>query len=125
MDLDVQLSAPLQTSLFSTLGELFWYALMASAAWLFFYVACRAAFRHRRVSRSEPTTRQVCREVGHSLRSIAVFGLVTLAIALAALAFFTLTTPSTLSKAAALICGAAVVGWLLLTFTRGRGTPRS
>jgi UDP-N-acetylmuramyl pentapeptide phosphotransferase/UDP-N-acetylglucosamine-1-phosphate transferase len=46
-------------------------------------------------------------------------------IALAALAFFTLTTPSTLSKAAALICGAAVVGWLLLTFTRGRGTPRS
>jgi UDP-N-acetylmuramyl pentapeptide phosphotransferase/UDP-N-acetylglucosamine-1-phosphate transferase len=46
-------------------------------------------------------------------------------IALAALAFFTLTTPSTLSKAAALICGAAVVGWLLLTLTRGRGAPRS
>jgi UDP-N-acetylmuramyl pentapeptide phosphotransferase/UDP-N-acetylglucosamine-1-phosphate transferase len=46
-------------------------------------------------------------------------------IALAALAFFTLFAPSILSKAAALICGAALVGWLLLTFTRGRATaPR-
>ena len=38
MDLQTRLSTPLQTSLHSTLGELFWYALLASAAWLFFYV---------------------------------------------------------------------------------------
>jgi len=63
VDLDGQLSSPFQASLCSTLGELFWYALMASAAWLFFYVAFRTAFRHRRISKNEPTARQVCREV--------------------------------------------------------------
>jgi UDP-N-acetylmuramyl pentapeptide phosphotransferase/UDP-N-acetylglucosamine-1-phosphate transferase len=46
-------------------------------------------------------------------------------IALAALAFFTLLAPGVLNKAAALACGAAVVGWLLLTFTRGRDASRS
>ena len=45
-------------------------------------------------------------------------------IALAALAFFTLAAPGLLNKAAALICGAAVVGWLLLAFARGRGAAR-
>jgi UDP-N-acetylmuramyl pentapeptide phosphotransferase/UDP-N-acetylglucosamine-1-phosphate transferase len=41
--------------------------------------------------------------------------------ALAALAFFTLAAPGLLNNAAALVCGAALVGWLLLAFARGRG----
>jgi UDP-N-acetylmuramyl pentapeptide phosphotransferase/UDP-N-acetylglucosamine-1-phosphate transferase len=42
-------------------------------------------------------------------------------IALAALAFFTLAAPGLLHDAVALISGAALVGWLLLAFARGRG----
>ena len=80
MDLNAHLHTPLQASLRSTLIELFWYALMASAVWLLFYVAFRAAFRHRRVSRGDPTARQVGREIAHSLRSITIFGLATLAM---------------------------------------------
>jgi sterol desaturase/sphingolipid hydroxylase (fatty acid hydroxylase superfamily) len=60
-----------------SLSELFWYVLLAGALWLFFYVVFRAAFRHRRISRREPTARQVGREVLHSLRSLAIFGGVT------------------------------------------------
>ena len=45
-------------------------------------------------------------------------------IALAALAFVTLAAPSPLNDAAALVCGAALVGWLLLAFARGRGAAR-
>src|SRR5262249_32421128 len=84
VDLNAHLHTPLQASLRSTLIELFWYALMASAVWLLFSVAFRAAFRHRRISRGDPTARQVGREIAHSLRSIAVFGLVTLAMVSAA-----------------------------------------
>jgi Delta7-sterol 5-desaturase len=85
VDLDTQpLSSPLQTSLRSTFGELFWYTLMASAVWLFFYVVFRAAFHDRRVSKDNPTPRQVGREVAHSLRSITIFGLMTFAVVFAA-----------------------------------------
>ena len=84
MDLNAHLHTPLQASLRSTLIELFWYALMACAVWLLLYVAFRDAFRHRRVSRGDPTARQVGREIAHSLRSIAIFGLVTLAMVCAA-----------------------------------------
>jgi UDP-N-acetylmuramyl pentapeptide phosphotransferase/UDP-N-acetylglucosamine-1-phosphate transferase len=42
-------------------------------------------------------------------------------IALAALAFVTLAAPGLLKDAAALLCGAALVGWLLLAFARGKG----
>jgi sterol desaturase/sphingolipid hydroxylase (fatty acid hydroxylase superfamily) len=65
-------------------GDLVWYALLAGATWLVFYVVFRAALRHRRVSRQDPTGRQVGREVLHSLRSIAIFGLVTGAVVFAA-----------------------------------------
>jgi sterol desaturase/sphingolipid hydroxylase (fatty acid hydroxylase superfamily) len=68
----------------SALGELAWYVLLASAAYLFFYVAFRARLRHRRVSPRDPAAGQMRREVAHSLRSIAVFGLVTLAVLVAA-----------------------------------------
>ena len=39
-------------------------------------------------------------------------------IALAALAFVTLAAPGLLIETAALVCGAALVGWLLLGFAR-------
>ena len=45
-------------------------------------------------------------------------------VALAALAFVTLAAPGRLNEAAALLCGAALVGWLLLAFARGRGAGR-
>ena len=84
MNLDAPLRTPVQTALRSTLSELFWYLVMASAAWLVFYVLFRATFHHRRISRSGPTARQVRREVAHSLRSLALFGLVTLVVVCAA-----------------------------------------
>ena len=46
-------------------------------------------------------------------------------IALAALALFTLAAPGLLNDTAALVCGAALVGWLLLAFSRGRGPRHS
>ena len=42
-------------------------------------------------------------------------------VALGALALFTLAAPSLLNDAVALLCGAALVGWLLLAFARGKG----
>jgi sterol desaturase/sphingolipid hydroxylase (fatty acid hydroxylase superfamily) len=71
------------------LGDLLWYALLAGAAWLVFYVAFRRALRRRRVSRHDPSTRQVGREVLQSLRSIALFGLVTGTVVYAALSGWT------------------------------------
>jgi UDP-N-acetylmuramyl pentapeptide phosphotransferase/UDP-N-acetylglucosamine-1-phosphate transferase len=42
-------------------------------------------------------------------------------VALAVLAFVTLAAPGLLNDAAALACGAALVGWLLQAFARGKG----
>jgi UDP-N-acetylmuramyl pentapeptide phosphotransferase/UDP-N-acetylglucosamine-1-phosphate transferase len=42
-------------------------------------------------------------------------------VALAALAFVTLTAPGLLNDVAALVCGAGLASWLLLAFARGRG----
>jgi lathosterol oxidase len=86
---DGRLGGPLRAAAGYALGELLWYALAAGAVWLLFYVALRAAMRRRRVSPGEPTARQVGREVAHSLRSIAVFGLVSLGVFLAARAGWT------------------------------------
>jgi len=41
-------------------------------------------------------------------------------VALAALAFLTIVAPGPLNEAAALLCGAALVGWLLFSFAQGR-----
>src|SRR5262245_1615726 len=76
MAVEKKLEQALRAFLGSTIADLFWYALMACAVWLFFYVAFRTAFRQRRVSRQDPTRRQVGREIIHSLRSVVVFGLV-------------------------------------------------
>jgi Delta7-sterol 5-desaturase len=59
-----------------SIGEGFWYLMMAGGTWLFFYVVFRTALRHRRVAKLDPTRRQVFREILHSLRSIAIFSLI-------------------------------------------------
>jgi sterol desaturase/sphingolipid hydroxylase (fatty acid hydroxylase superfamily) len=79
-----QLYLSVQAALGPTLGKLFWYALLASATWLAFYVLFRSRLRHRRVAPRDPAAGQVRREILHSLRSIAVFGLVTAAVLFAA-----------------------------------------
>jgi UDP-N-acetylmuramyl pentapeptide phosphotransferase/UDP-N-acetylglucosamine-1-phosphate transferase len=58
---------------------------------------------------------------GFSVRQV-VARVFAVNIALAALAFFTLAASGYLSKAVALICGVALVGWLMLTFARGTAT---
>jgi UDP-N-acetylmuramyl pentapeptide phosphotransferase/UDP-N-acetylglucosamine-1-phosphate transferase len=46
-------------------------------------------------------------------------------LGLAALAFATLAAPGLLDDVAALVCGAALVGWLLFAFARGQGVTVS
>jgi sterol desaturase/sphingolipid hydroxylase (fatty acid hydroxylase superfamily) len=77
MTVDEKLMRSLSALSGASFGNLFWYGLMAGGLWLVFYVAFRAALQHRRISKHEPTRRQVTREIFHSLRSIAIFGLVT------------------------------------------------
>lgn len=84
-----KLSHSLKAAVSSSLGELFWYALMAASVWLTFYVLFRHVLRRRRISTSDPTARQVLREIGYSLRSIVIFGLVTIMIVYAALSGWT------------------------------------
>ncbi|MBY0232452.1 MAG: sterol desaturase family protein, partial [Gemmataceae bacterium] len=65
-------------------GEFLWYVLGASLVCLLLHVLLRARMRPRRVSPLDPSAEQVRREILQSLRSIAVFGLVTLGVMLAA-----------------------------------------
>ena len=78
-----------QAGLGRGVGDLVWYALLAGAAWLAFWVIFRRALKHRRVSQREPSAGQVSREVLRSLRSLAVFALVTAAVVFAALSGWT------------------------------------
>jgi sterol desaturase/sphingolipid hydroxylase (fatty acid hydroxylase superfamily) len=84
MTVHEKLSRSLRALLGSSLGDLSLYALLALGAWLFFYVVFRKHLQHRRLSQRDPTPRQVAREIFHSLRSIAIFGLVTGAVVYAA-----------------------------------------
>lgn len=83
------LTVSVRASLGSTLGELFWYVLLASAVWVAFYVLLRARLRHRRVGPRDPAAGQVRREVLHSLRSIGIFGVVTVALVFAVMSGWT------------------------------------
>ena len=58
---------------------------------------------------------------GFTVRQVVVH-VFAVNIALAALALATLAAPGRLTDTAAVVCGAALVGWLLLAFARGRGT---
>ena len=84
MTFNEKLTRSLLALLGGSLSQLFWYGLLACGVWLFFYVAFRAKFCHRRLSCDEPTRRQVAREIVCSLRSIAIFGLVVGAVVYAA-----------------------------------------
>jgi sterol desaturase/sphingolipid hydroxylase (fatty acid hydroxylase superfamily) len=84
MSVSRHLYQAVEVSLGSTLGKLFWYALLASSVWLAFYVLFRSRLRHRRVGPRDPAAGQIRREILHSLRSLAIFGLVTAAVVLAA-----------------------------------------
>ncbi len=64
----------------SSLSDFSLYAFLAFGLWLCFYVVFREKFRHRRISPRKPTTAQIKREMLHSLRSTAIFGLVTGAV---------------------------------------------
>lgn len=84
MTADKNLERAFRAFVGASLGELFWYVLLACTVWLIFHAAFRASFKHRRVSRLDPRPRQLLREILHSLRSITVFGLVTGAVVYAA-----------------------------------------
>ncbi|QDT68419.1 Fatty acid hydroxylase superfamily protein [Planctomycetes bacterium MalM25] len=72
-----------------SMNQAFWYALFAGVAWCLFYWLLRDRFRRRRIGREDPTRSQVRRELLCSLRSIAIFGLVTLGVVYAALGGWT------------------------------------
>lgn len=83
------LSRAAKAALASSASELVWYTAAAASTYLFFHVLFRTRLRHRRASPRDPARGQIRREVAHSLRSIAVFGVVTLLILLAARAGWT------------------------------------
>lgn len=73
----------------STVRMALWYSMLALAVWLAFYVLWRNRLRHRRVGPRDPLAGQVRREIFYSLRSLAIFGLVTAAVAFAAISGYT------------------------------------
>lgn len=62
-----------------------WYAVGAGVLWLVFYVVFRKALGGRKVVPRAPTRGQIGLETARSLRSIAVFGLVSTLVVFAAL----------------------------------------
>lgn len=80
MTVDEKLGYSFRALVGSSLGDLLGYALLAGCVWLFFYAIFKNRFVHRRVSSHWPRRGQVRREIVQSLRSIAVFGLVTGAV---------------------------------------------
>jgi sterol desaturase/sphingolipid hydroxylase (fatty acid hydroxylase superfamily) len=85
MSLVDKLNLALRASLGLTFADALWYASLAGAAWLLFYILFPRIFRRRRVADVDPTRQQVMRELLHSLRSLAIFGLVAAAMVLAAI----------------------------------------
>ena len=53
-----------------TLGDAFWYGLMAGLAWLLFYVLRPSGLAHRKIAPQFPSRRQLGREIFYSLRSL-------------------------------------------------------
>ena len=72
-----------QGALGTSLSELFWYAILAAAVSLAFYGVFRRRMSARRIGRHSPTLSQVGREMLHSLRSIAIFGVVSFGMVIA------------------------------------------
>ena len=59
-----------------SIGDAMWYAILAGAAYLFFHVVFKRRLRDRRISDREANARQIMREMLHSVRSLAIFGVV-------------------------------------------------
>jgi lathosterol oxidase len=72
-----------------TVGDVLWYAFLAGAAWLVFYVLFPGYFRRRRVADIDPTRAQITREIFYSLRSVAIFGVVTAFVVVAGISGWT------------------------------------
>jgi sterol desaturase/sphingolipid hydroxylase (fatty acid hydroxylase superfamily) len=89
MSVGQKLERSLRAMLDVSLADLGWYALTAAAVWLFFYVVFPVRFRHRRISNRGPVERQIRREMLHSLRSTAIFGVVAGVVVYAALSGWT------------------------------------
>jgi sterol desaturase/sphingolipid hydroxylase (fatty acid hydroxylase superfamily) len=83
MTLDDPLLHALRTFGRATAADAVWYAAAAGALWVLFYVLLRRVVGHRKVVPRPPGAGQISREVATSVRSIAVFGLVTAAVVFA------------------------------------------
>jgi Delta7-sterol 5-desaturase len=57
-----------------TVGDAFWYAVMAGSAYLLCHVLFKNVLRHRRISDRPIVRFQISREILQSLRSLAIFG---------------------------------------------------
>lgn len=73
---DILWRAAHETRQFSTVACL-WYVALAGAAWLVLYVALRRRVWPRKINPEPPGDGQISREVGRSLLSLLVFGLVS------------------------------------------------
>jgi sterol desaturase/sphingolipid hydroxylase (fatty acid hydroxylase superfamily) len=78
-----------QAALATSLSDLFWYGILAAAVWVCFHSLLRRAMAGRRLMRYEPTRGQIAREILHSVRSIAIFGLVAAVVVFAAISGWT------------------------------------
>lgn len=89
MSINDKLAFAWRVGLGFSMNQAFWYALFAGVAWCLFYWLLRRRFRSRRIGSEDPTIPQVRREIACSVRSIAIFGLVTLGVVYAALGGWT------------------------------------
>src|SRR5262245_35682390 len=71
------------------LSNAIWYMVAAGAVWLCFYVLFRQVLSRRRILETASPLSQVGREVYHSLRSLAIFGIVAGVIVYVALSGWT------------------------------------
>ena len=85
MTLAQQLERAWRASVGTVVTETFWYFVLACSVWLAFSIIFRRAMRSRKISTKDATAWQMLRELLHSVRSIAIFGLVTALIVLAAI----------------------------------------
>lgn len=58
------------------LSNAVWYSAVAGAAWVFFYMLFHRVLQRRRIKPGDTLFPQISREVLHSLRSLAIFGIV-------------------------------------------------
>lgn len=66
-----------------SINRAFWYVVLAGGAWLVLHVILARWLARRRISDKAPTFGQMSREVLYSVRSLAVYGLVTACMAFA------------------------------------------